>query len=150
VTTETPTVRRRAVRHPWRVAIVVIALLAVLNLGIVLLANSDTSTPGSDALPDTVQSITPESGELTGLVDDVTVDLADDLTGVLVIDGVEIPEDQLDRVRELGIITFRPGPGKDLTRFRAGDNTVVVKYWDQAKDRPANPGQFSWSFRAAA
>jgi hypothetical protein len=137
-------------RHPGRVAIVAIALILVLNLGIVLLATSDTTPGGQRALPNDVESISPERGQLTGPIDDVTVDLLDNLTGVLVIDGVEIPEDQLDRVPELGIVSFRPGPGKDITRFRAGDNTVSVLYWPRTKSRPANPPRFGWRFRAAA
>jgi hypothetical protein len=138
-------------RHPWRVAIVAIALIAVLNLGILLLASSDTSAPGERALPVTIEAISPESGEITGLVDDVTVDLRDDLRGELVIDGVPIPDDQLDTVPELGIITFRPGPGKELTRLRAGDNDVLVRYWKRLGGTREDPlGTFGWRFRAAA
>jgi len=132
------------------VAIVAIALIAVLNLGVVLVMESDTTAPGSEALPGVVESITPESGEITGLVDDVSVDLRDDLTGVLVIDGVEIPEDQLSRVEELGVVTFRPGPDQEFRRFRAGENTVVVRYWPRGEPRPDQPASYSWRFRAAA
>ena len=69
---------------------------------------------------------------------------------MLVIDGVEIPEDQLDRVEGLGQISFRPGPNKELSRLRDGDNSVAVLYWQQGKARPAHPATFGWSFRAAA
>lgn len=131
-------------------AVVAIALIAVLNLGVLLLVNTDTSAPGSDSLPDVVESITPAAGELTGLVDDVSVDLRDDLTGVLVVDGVEIPEDQLSRVEELGIVTFRPGPEQEFRRFRAGENTVVVRFWPRGAERPDDPPSYSWRFRAAA
>ena len=137
-------------RHPGRVAVVVVGLLIVLNLGVVLLNSSDTSQGGGPTLPVTVESISPERGELTTLIDTISVDLRDDLTGVLVIDGIEIPEDQLDRVVELGQISFRPGPNKELSKLRAGDNTVVVLYWQQGKARPAHPATFGWSFRAAA
>ena len=68
---------------------------------------------------------------------------------MLVIDGIEIPEDGSIAAR-LGVVTFRPGPDKELTRLRAGENGVVVKYWERTKDRPANPPSFSWRFRAAA
>lgn len=145
-----PTTRRRLFRHPWRVAIVAVALLAVLNLGVILLANADTSVGGRAGLPNDIESISPERGAIAGLVDDVTVDLRDNLTGVLVIDGVEIPEDQLNRVEELGIISFRPGPDKELSRFRAGDTTVEVLYWPRTKTRPAEPARYGWRFRAAA
>jgi len=116
---------RPVFRHPWRVAIVAVAVLAVVNLGAILIANSDTTPGGKVELPTDIESISPENGALAGLVDDVTVDLRDSYTGVLVIDGVEIPEDQLSRVEELGIITFRPGPGKEITRFRAGENATT-------------------------
>jgi hypothetical protein len=137
-------------RHPWRVVILAVGLLAILNLGIVLLANADTTPGGTAALPTDIQSISPENGALASLVDDVTVDLADRYTGVLVIDGVEIPEDQLNIVAELGVITFRPGPDKDISRFRAGENTVDVLYWPRTKERPAKPFRYSWRFKAAA
>ncbi len=127
-----------------------IALVAVSNLGVLLLSSSDTSVPGAAAIPDSIQSVSPAPGEITGLVDDVTADLADDLTGVLVINGQEIPEDQLSRVPELGIVTFRPGPGKDITSFPAGVNTVVVEYWKQGVERPAHPASYPWRFTAAA
>lgn len=146
-----PPAKRRAFKHPWRIAIVLGAVLLMANLGILLLANADTSESGLQPLPNDIESIAPERGELTGLVDTITVDLRDDMTGVLVVDGVEIPEDQLERVVGLQQVIFRPGPGKEIPRFRAGDNSVVVKYWrGRLQDRPANPYSFGWTFRAGA
>jgi hypothetical protein len=143
--------RTRVFQHPGRVAIVMVALLLTLTLGATVLHNTDTSTGGSrPKLPATIESISPERGELTGLIDDVTVDLDDRYTGVLELDGVEIPEDQLDRIVQLGVISFRPGPGKEFTRFQTGENTVVVRYWLRTDPRPANPAVFSWRFQAAA
>jgi hypothetical protein len=150
VATPAPPPKRKLIEHPWRVAIVVIALVAVLNLGILLIRTSDTSVPGATPPPESVESVSPQPSEITGLVDDVSADLADNLTGVLVINGTEIPEDQVSRVEELGIITFRPGPGKDITAFPAGVNTVVVEYWEQGKERPAHPAVYTWHFTAAA
>jgi hypothetical protein len=142
--------RRRIFQHPGRVAVVVVALLLVVNLGVILLENADTSPGGRQDLTADIESITPERGELVGPVSDVTVDLVDSYTGVLVINGNEIPEDQLDRVPELGIITFRPGPSKDVAKFPAGENTAEVLYWPRTKDRPDNPARFGWRFRVAA
>jgi hypothetical protein len=63
---------------------------------------------------------------------------------------VQIPDDQLDIIPQLGVITFRPGPGKELSRLRTGENTVVVHYWPRTDPRPDRPPAFSWRFRAAA
>jgi hypothetical protein len=154
MTTKGPTATaapRRIFQHPGRVAIVVGSLVVVANLGLILLHNSDTSPGGRVPLPVTIESISPERGALTPLIDTITVDLRNDLTGVLVVDGVEIPEDELERVEELGEISFRPGADKVIARFRAGDNEVVVKYWSRKlASRPENPPSFGWSFRASA
>jgi len=146
-----PPVKPRLVKHPWRVAIVIGSLLVLANLGILLLASTDTSQSSLQPLPNEIESISPERGALTPLIDTITVDLRDDMSGVLVVDGVEIPEDQLERVVGLQQVIFRPGAGKEIPRFRGGDNSVVVKYWrGRLQDRPANPYTFGWTFRATA
>jgi len=142
--------RTRISQHWGRVVVIAVVLLVVLNLGIFLLANADTSPGGKPLLPSTVESISPERGEITGLLDDVTIDLADNLQGELILNGRLIPEDQLDNIPELGVISFRPGPGKDFTRLATGDNTVVVHYWPRNEPRPPRPASFSWRFRASA
>ena len=127
-----------------------------MNLGIVLLNNADTDPGGANPLPATVESVSPEPASIAGPVETITVDLDDSLTGVLLVrhNGryLEIPEDQLSRVVELGQISFRPGPGKDITRFNAGQNDVVVLYWSQTRvgGRPKNPTSYSWSFEVKA
>jgi hypothetical protein len=148
--------RRKVFQHPGRVAIVVVALLAVLNLGILLLNKSDTSVSSPTPLPSAVQSVSPEPGSIAGPIDTISVDLDDHLTGVLLVKNagayVEIPEDQLDRVRELGQVSFRPGPGKEITKFPAGENDVVVLYWSKTRvgGRPAHPASYAWSFQVKA
>jgi hypothetical protein len=149
--------RRRVFQHPGRVAVVAIVMLIVLNLGILLLNESDTSQGGGNPLPATVQSVQPEPGTIASPIDTIVVDLDDSLTGVLLIKQTggqyeEIPEDQLDRVVELGQIAFRPGPGKDITRFAVGEVDVSVLYWSKTRigGRPKHPASYSWSFQVKA
>ena len=145
--------RPRVFEHPGRVAVIVIALVVVANLAFFLGRESDTSEKGPGGLPplpSEIESISPERGEITGLVDSIEVDLNDNYTGDLAIDGITIPEDQLERTEQLGLIQFRPGPGKEITRLRTGENTVVVTFWPRIQDRPDTPPTFSWRFRAAA
>jgi len=151
-----PTSGRPLFRHPGRVAIVVVALLVVLNLGVILLRSSDTSPGGRAPLPIAVESVEPLPGSIAGPIDTVSVDLDNSLTGVLLIKQsgryVEIPEDQLDRVVELGQISFRPGPDKEITKFAAGTNDVLVYYWSRTRvgGRPKHPASYAWSFQVKA
>lgn len=136
-------------KHPWRLAITAVVLLIVLNLGILLFSQSDTRRQGRN-LPNAVEVVDPAPGEIIRVADTITADLRNDLTGVLLIDGAEVPEDQTDRVAPLGQISFRPGPDKDLTKFSPGLHTATVLYWEQGKSRPKHPGAYSWTFLAGA
>jgi hypothetical protein len=151
--TDTQSAPRPLLAHPWRAVITVLVLVVVANLAVVVLDESDTSRPGR-TFPSAIDTVDPEPGELIRPSDTITVDLRDDLTGVLVLDGpggrVEIPEDQLDRVEPLGQLSFRPGPDRELTRFEPGEYTAIVLSWSQGEERPANPGSYSWRFRVGA
>ncbi len=142
--------RPRLFRHPGRVAVVVVALLAAANLGVVLLVSADTSAPSRLGLPETIEAIAPERNSITSRRETISVDLRDDLYGVILLDRVEIPEDQLSRVEELGVVSFRPGPGQDLAAFSGGEHTVVVSYWPRSEPRPDRPASYSWTFRVTA
>lgn len=148
--TTAPTAGRSPLlRHPWRWAIVGLVVIVVLNLAFIALDESDTS-PNGRTLPSAIDGLTPAPGELVRLQDTIGADLRDDLTGVLLLDGQEIPEDQLARVVPLAQVTFRPGPDQDLQRFEPGVHNLTVRYWPQGKARPAKPNSYSWSFRAGA
>ena len=127
-----------------------LAILLVLNLGIILLVNSDTGDSDTETLPSDVESVTPDPGSVALPQDVVSVDLRDDLTGELWIDGQPVPDDQLEPIQQ-GILTFRPGEGQELTRFSAGEHTVVARCWPSTEERPPNPSAcYSYRFQTKA
>ena len=141
-TTDAP---QRRLQHPGRILVVVGLLAAAVTLGAIAINAADTTRAGEEPR-ESVQSVNPAPGEI--LQDAITADLRNTLTGVLVIDGIEVPEDQLDRVEPLGQVSFRPGPGKDVVRFQPGEHSVVVLFWEQGEERPASPQSYSWTFRS--
>lgn len=148
-TTDRPAPPRRPVfAHPWRVVTVVVALIVIVNLGVLLIRNTDTSSTANGALPTIIESVAPGNGEIVRTTDTIAVDLNDGYTGVIAIDRAEVPEDQIERVGPLGQITFRPGAGKDIEQFSPGVHTVTVSYWPQTKDRPDRPATYTWTFKA--
>ncbi len=143
--------RRPLFKHPWRIAIVVVGVVAVLNLGALLLNKSDTSTATKvGSLPATIVSLDPSPGGIIRPQDTITVILVNDLTGTFVLDGQEIPTNQLQNVPELGEVSYRPGPGKGLEQFPTGEHTITIEYWLQTKPRPIHPSTYTWSFRVTA
>jgi hypothetical protein len=137
-------------RHPWRILIVVLGLALVVNLAIVLGMNSDTSDRGQQGINKDVVQIRPGRGSIVNPLDDIEVRLRSGLTGVLVLNGKRLPEDQLVVDNATSTITFRPAPGREISRLAAGTNDVAVLYWKQTESEPAKPQSFGWSFRAAA
>jgi len=149
--------RKKLVEHPGRVGVVVGVLAVVIVLVTVGLQKSDTATREDRfGYPTAVQEVTPRPGELIRQQDTITADLRDGLTGVLVLSGPgfppqEIPLDQLDIVKPLSQISFRPGPGKELEKFEPGEWTASVLYWiGTQNDRPAKVGSYGWRFRVGA
>ena len=137
-------------RHPGRVLVVVAGVLGVLNLAFFIGREQNSSEPGKETLPSSVQSVSPKPGTQADRRITIEVDLLDGLTGVLEIDGLRLPEDQLDYVAPQGIISFQPGPDQEFSSFEAGEHTVRVLYWKATADEPADPDSYGWRFRATA
>jgi hypothetical protein len=140
---------KRAIEHPGRFAIVAIGLMVVASLIVFVGMESDTtSTSDPDALPSEITSTQPAPGTLNKPQQAVAVDLRSDLTGVLVIDGVEIPEDQLSRPTQSSM-AFQPGPEREFTRFATGPHVVQVVFWPAIRSRDDSQ-TFTFSFRTTA
>jgi hypothetical protein len=123
--------------------------MIVASLVVFVGMESDTSTSSDpDALPSEIASVRPEAGTLAKPQQAVSVELRSDLTGVLIIDGVEIPEDQLARASQ-SAMSFQPGPEKEFTRFSTGPHRVDIVYWPAVRTRDQSKS-FSYGFRTTA
>jgi hypothetical protein len=140
---------RKAFEHPGRFAIVAIGLMIVASLVLFVGMESDTKpSTDPDALPSEIRSTQPAPGTLNKPQQSVSVVLRDDLTGVLVIDGVEIPEDQLDRPTQSSMV-FQPGPEREITRFSTGPHVVEVVFWPSIRSRD-DAQTYRFGFRTTA
>ena len=122
--------RRRLFKHPGRVAIVAITLLVGAQPRHPPAQRVRQHAERTKALPADIEAVSPAPNELTGLIDDVTRRPRRQYTGVLVIDGVEIPEDQLDRVVGIQSVTLpaRPRQGhQPLPRRRERGGREVLE-----------------------
>jgi hypothetical protein len=139
---------RRAKRNPVRVQIVVGGLFLAVN--VIIIAGITQRTNSQPTVPDAIEELIPKPGDLVSPQSTIGVNLRDDLQGVLEFDGAEIPEDQVVTQATVGIITFSPGPGKDLTKLPQGSHTITVVYWPRAQKREAGTTSYSWTFKVGA
>jgi hypothetical protein len=135
-------------RNPLRVLIVVGGLLLAAN--ILIIAGVAQRTNTEPQLPISIVELTPKPGDLVSPQSTIGVHLNNTLTGVLELDGSLIPLDQLSTQPTEGIITFSPGPTKDLTKLPQGSHTITVLYWPRTSTQEHGSSSYSWSFRVGA
>jgi hypothetical protein len=136
--------------YSTRFKIVAAALTAV---AIILLAygcsamssgNQDPVLNQGDA--EIVENLIPRRNSQIPQQSSVGIDLAPGWTGTLVVNGVEIPGDELQKTPQIGVIEFTPGPGKSVERFRSGQNCVSAVIWQFADGRGVDDRTIPWCF----
>jgi hypothetical protein len=66
--------------------------------------------------------------------------------GSLVVNGVEIPADEVDHLEGANTIGYLPGPGTATGSLKPGQNCVLVFYWQPEAGR-ATSQTFKWCFK---
>ena len=103
-------------RNPLRVAVVIGALLVVVNIAI-WGGRSQRNGAANPQRPVEIQQLFPNESDLLLPQGTVGADLRDQFTGQITVDGVLIPADQTTAGSPLGVVTFDPGPGKVFTEW---------------------------------
>lgn len=95
-----------------------------------------------------VEQLVPAPGSQTVRQAEIGIDLLPEWTGLLVINGVEIPEDQLRRVDAQNQVFFTPGPGKDIEQLEAGVVQVTALIWRPVAGETRDDAKpVRWSFQ---
>jgi hypothetical protein len=84
-----------------------------------------------------VETLIPQRNAQVPQQSSVGIDLASDWTGVLVINDVEIPQDELQITDELGLIQYTPGPDRAVEQLQTGINTITAVVWPRSQSREA-------------
>ena len=124
------------------VAAAAIALFAVAIL--TLSGNKDQGLSADNA--QVVDALIPAANTQVPQQSSVGIDLAPGWDGVLQINGVEIPEDELVVTPQTGLIMFTPGDGKAVEQFDTGRNCVTAVIWRIEDGRGTADRQVPWCF----
>lgn len=120
-------------------------LLGLLFIAVVVGGVLFAPTGRSGGLPDAVDRISPEDGELVLRQTRLVVDLAAGYRATIVVDGRTIPDDEVIFTEQTGLHIFEPGPGKVIEEWEPGFHVVEIT-WDTLGDLP-DRGSLRWSFR---
>jgi len=121
-------------------AILAVVLLAIIGGSILLIPAGDP-----ELLPSAVERYSPGEGDLAINPVRVILDLQPNYDARFVIDGVNIPQDEMDSIVETGRHQFEPGPGKTIERWTPGQHTVVATWIGGPNN--SDVGTLVWTFR---
>jgi hypothetical protein len=125
---------------------VVLTLLLLVGVGAIILAFSRTETSGgADDIAisggdNAVEALIPGRNAETLSQTEVGIDLSDGWTGALVLNGEELPEDQVNHIDALNQLLHRPPDGLD-----SGQNCITAVIWRVDESREQGR-EVSWCF----
>jgi hypothetical protein len=130
---------------------IVAALLVTLAVTAFVLAYFIAQEGGDDPVlesggVDFVEELFPQRNAQVPQQSSVGIDLESDWTGTLIVNGVEIPQDQLQVTDELGLIQYTPGEGRAVEELRGGTNSVTAVVWPRSETRETGAQDITWTF----
>lgn len=138
-------VRIQAMMGPMKRRILMGLVLAVALGGFAYTFSAPTQVDGP-RLPAAVEAVFPEGGDLDLRQATIVADLAPGYVGYLLLDGVELPADQVRVVDGLNRYELVPDADSDLRELRPGPHCASVAYWPIGLSE-AEGSSFRWCFR---
>ena len=126
---------------------IVMTLIAAVAVGGFIFAFSAPREEPAGPLPSAVERISPTGGDLDLRQVTIAADLAPGYTGYLLLDGVEVPRDDLQIVPALNSITLVPQPGSDYRAIQPGSHCVTVIYNLIGQPETPPAGSYLWCFK---
>jgi hypothetical protein len=134
----------------FRIVAVLVLTLAVGAFTVAYLSTrqgEDDAILHSGGTEDFVEALIPADNSQVPQQSTVGIDLVVGWEGTLVVDGVEIPPDQLSLTPELGLVQFTPDEGREIEQLSGGQHTVSAIVWPIAEGRDAGARTVTWQFQ---
>ena len=137
--------------YSTRFKIIAAVLLAVAIAGFVgayltFAEGEDDPVLRSGGQDEYVEALIPDRNSQVPQQSPVGIDLVTGWTGVLVVNGVEIPEDELNVTQELGLVQFTPADGRAVEQLEGGQNCVTAIVWPLSEGRDRGARNVTWCF----
>jgi hypothetical protein len=141
--------RRKVVIRRVIISLVVLGCIALLGVAVANTRRGDTEADivQSGGAARVVEQFIPANGAATPRQVQIGIDLGDAYDAQLVVNGVVIPPEQLEKRPELNQVLFTPGPDKVIKELKAGTNCVEALIF-RIDGTPASLTNPTWCFSA--
>ena len=129
-----------------RIIISVLLALAFAGLSVAFTMHDDSPNPR--LRPRAVRTVSPLPASLQLRQTEIFVELAPEYTGTLAVNGIPIPDDQLDVIEGLNRYSFTPGAEKEIEELPPGRACAVVTYTSVAAAAQSS-GNYRWCFNVS-
>jgi hypothetical protein len=117
-----------------------VTLLAIIGGAILFIPAGDP-----EQLPAAVDRYAPQDGDIAINPVKVLIDVQPNYEVRFVIDGIVIPDSDVDSIVATGRYQFAPGEGKAIEQWTSGEHTVVATWIGGTAGTDA--GTLVWTFR---
>ena len=125
---------------------IVMTLIAAVAVAGFVFAFSAPKQEATGPLPPAVEGVFPPGGDLDLRQTTISADLAPGYTGFLLLDGVEVPRDDLQIVPALNSVTLVPLPDSDFEALQPGSHCATVVYYRIGLPETTSD-RFRWCFK---
>lgn len=126
---------------PYRVGVSL--LLAAACAALYIAATSAKDPEPTIVNANKVVSVSPTEGSTALRQSRIVAQLKSGYVGVLIVDGREIPEDQLDHLEGSSFVGYTPGAGTETGTLEPGPRCASVVFWKTELTR-ATAETFRW------
>lgn len=123
-----------------------VATAAFVGAYLTLADSGEDPVLSSGGQDEYVEQLIPQRDNQVPQQQPLGIDLVTGWTGVLVVNGTEIPEDELDVTPELGLVQFTPGEGRTVEQLEGGRNCVTAIVWPLSEGRAEGSRNVQWCF----
>ncbi len=107
---------------------IVLSVLVAIAIAALWYVVTEPTADDEAPLPAAVEAVSPEPGAQNLRQTTIVADLAAGYTGYLLMDGVEVPRDDLQIVDALGQVILRPTEDSDYRVLAPGPHCATVVY----------------------
>ncbi len=126
---------------------VVISVLLAFSVAAMYVAFTEhDESPNPRLRPQAIRAESPLPASLQLRQTEIFVELTPQFTGALTINGIPVPDDQLDVIEGLNRYAFTPGEGKEIEALPPGRACAEVDYMPVEGAEASSGGSYRWCF----